>query len=85
MGHYDFISQQAFLALFPDNCANFSHFFQHAGCDLLRLPRASSGEKRDGERNHSEPISASRGLGDAMVLKDGDGFAQVAGLGWAAA
>ncbi|MEU7859070.1 sulfotransferase, partial [Nonomuraea sp. NPDC049141] len=31
-----------------------------------------------------EPISTSRGLGDAMVLKDGNGLTEVAGLGRAA-
>ncbi|MEU7750152.1 hypothetical protein [Nonomuraea sp. NPDC049158] len=33
----------------------------------------------------SDPFSSSDGLCDAVVLKDGDGLAEVASLGWAAA
>jgi hypothetical protein len=33
----------------------------------------------------SEPISSSGELSDAVVLQDGDGFDEVAGLAWAAA
>ncbi|WP_237107352.1 hypothetical protein [Nonomuraea sp. MG754425] len=45
----------------------------------------SSTSSATGGWRSTEPISASRGLGDAMVLRDGDGLAQMAGLGRAAA
>ena len=34
---------------------------------------------------NNEPISSAGGLSDAVVLQDGDGFDEVAGLGGAAA
>ncbi|MDX3111572.1 hypothetical protein, partial [Nonomuraea angiospora] len=48
--------------------------------DCLKLRR----QHLRGLRRHTEPISTSRGLRDAVVLKDGDGLAQVARFGRAA-